>query len=85
MESFPASLHFNSEPNNIKSSYLITSAFINPFSKSVCITPAAWGAIDPFLTVQALTSFSPAVKYVIRSKVSYEALISLSNPDSLIP
>jgi len=48
----------------------MTSAFINPFSKSVCITPAAWGASDPFLTVQALTSFSPAVKYVIRSRVS---------------
>ena len=85
MESLPASLHFNSDPNDIKSSYLITSAFINPFSKSVCITPAARGAKDPFLTVQALTSFSPAVKYVIKSKVSYEAFMSLSNPDSLIP
>ena len=32
---FPASLHFASDPKAIKSSYLITSARINPFSKSV--------------------------------------------------
>ena len=29
------------------SSYLITSARINPFSKSVWMTPAHWGAFHP--------------------------------------
>ena len=42
----------------------MTSARMNPFSKSVWITPAACGAVLPSLTVQARTSFSPAVKYV---------------------
>ncbi len=45
-----------------KSSYAITSARINPFSKSVWITPAAWGAVAPTRTVQARTSLTPAVK-----------------------
>jgi len=39
-----------------------TSALINHFSKSVCMTPAACGADAHFLTVQALTSCSQAVK-----------------------
>ena len=33
----------------------ITSAFIKPLSKSVCITPAAFGAEYPSLIVQAWT------------------------------
>ena len=37
---------------------------MNPLSKSVCITPAALGAVYPSLIVQALISFGPAVKYV---------------------
>jgi hypothetical protein len=37
---------------------------MNPFSKSVWITPAAFGAVSPMLIVQARTSFTPAVKYV---------------------
>ena len=37
---------------------------MKPFSKSVWMTPAACGAFQPRLIVQARTSFSPAVKYV---------------------
>src|SRR5690606_10956198 len=58
----PASLQACSEPYFRKSSYLITSARIKPFSKSVWITPAACGAKAPLGKVHALTSFSPAVK-----------------------
>ena len=58
----------------------MTSARINPFSKSVWITPAAWGAFQPFFIVQARTSFSPAVKYVIKSSKWYEALKQLVQP-----
>ena len=42
---------------------------MNPFSKSVCITPAAFGASKPFLNVQALHSFGPTVKNVIKFKI----------------
>jgi hypothetical protein len=35
---------------------------MNPFSKSVWITPAACGAVEPPFTVQARTSLTPAVK-----------------------
>jgi LacI family transcriptional regulator len=40
----------------------ITSARIKPFSKSVWITPAACGAVKPWVIVQARTSCTPAVK-----------------------
>jgi len=40
---------------------------MNPFSKSVWITPAAYGANHPCLTVHALTSSSPQVKKLIKS------------------
>lgn len=66
--SFPYYLYFPSAltavivPRWTKSSYFITSAQINPFSKSVWITPAAYGALVPALIVQHLTSSSPAVK-----------------------
>jgi len=46
----------------IKLSQLTISAFINHLSKSVCIAHAACGAVDHFLIVQALVSFSPVVK-----------------------
>lgn len=36
-----------SEPSALKSSYFMTSAIMNPFSKSVWILPAAWGAFVP--------------------------------------
>jgi hypothetical protein len=35
---------------------------MNHLSKSVCIAPAACGAVDHFLIVQAFVSFSPVVK-----------------------
>jgi len=35
---------------------------MKPRSKSVWITPAACGAVAPMGTVQARTSFTPAVK-----------------------
>lgn len=37
------------------------------FSKSVCMMPAACGALVPRRNVQARTSSGPAVKYVCRS------------------
>ena len=37
-----------SEPHSLKSSYFMTSAMMKPFSKSVWILPAAWGALKPF-------------------------------------
>ena len=37
----------------------MTSARMKPFSKSVWITAAAWGAVSPFAMVQARTSFTP--------------------------
>jgi hypothetical protein len=41
---------------------------MKPFSISVCISPAALGANVPFEIVQALNSFSPAVKNLYNSK-----------------
>ncbi|CAM5389521.1 hypothetical protein SCALM49S_03787 [Streptomyces californicus] len=38
------------------------SALMKPFWKSVWITPAASGAVAPFLMVQARASFGPAVR-----------------------
>lgn len=38
----------DSEPSSLKSSNFITSAIMKPFSKSVWIFPAAWGALVPF-------------------------------------
>lgn len=35
-------------PSSLKSVYFITSAMMKPFSKSVWIFPAAWGALVPF-------------------------------------
>jgi hypothetical protein len=41
MASFPASRAFDSPPSLMKSSHQMTSALMNPFSKSVWMTPAA--------------------------------------------
>ena len=49
------------------------------------ISPAALGAVSPILIVQALTSFTPAVKYVCSPKSLNPALISLLSPGSLTP
>jgi hypothetical protein len=46
----------------------ITSARMNPFSKSVWIAPAACGALVPWATVQACASLGPMVKKVMRSR-----------------
>lgn len=46
----------------MKSSKPIVSARMKPFSKSVWITAAACGAVEPALTVHARTSLTPAVK-----------------------
>jgi hypothetical protein len=40
----------------------MTSALMNPRSKSVWISRAARGAVEPAGTVQARASFGPAVK-----------------------
>jgi len=53
----------------------MTSAHINPRSKSECIVPAADGALVFFRIVQHLTSSTPAVKNYIKSSANYELLI----------
>src|SRR5690606_13865832 len=60
----PASLAPCSPLYWMKSSYAMTSARMNPFSKSVWMTPAACGAVAPIFTVQERTSFVPSVKSV---------------------
>ncbi len=44
---------------------------MNPFSKSVWILPAAWGAFVPLSMVQAFTSSGPAVKKYCSCSVLY--------------
>jgi hypothetical protein len=58
----PASLAAGLAAEATKSSHQMTSALMKPRSKSVWITPAAWGAFMPLVIVQARTSFTPAVK-----------------------
>ena len=55
---------------------------IKPLWKSVCISPAANGAVVPFLIVQLRTSLGPAVKNVSNPKRLNADLISLFNPGS---
>ncbi len=81
----PASLTADSEPSVTKSSYLITSARMKPFSKSVCIMPAACGAFVPLRKVHARTSSAPAVKYVWRSSSAYAARMRRFTPLSSRP
>ena len=50
------------EPVSTRSSKEMTSALMKPFWKSVWITPAASGAVAPFLMVQARLSLGPAVR-----------------------
>src|ERR1700736_3997780 len=59
------------EPVDMKSSKRVTSARIKPRSISESILPAAPGAFAPFVTVQARTSPSPAVRNVIRLSRRY--------------
>ena len=59
---YPASRAPDSPRYLRKSSKEMVSARMKPFSKSVWITAAAWGAVDPLWTCQARTSFTPAVK-----------------------
>ena len=49
-------------PHLTRSSNETTSALMKPFSKSVCIFPAAWGAFVPLVMVHARTSWGPAVR-----------------------
>jgi hypothetical protein len=58
------------EPSRSKSAKASVSARMKPRSKSVWISPAAWGARLPRRMVQARTSFSPAVKKEIRPSSS---------------
>ena len=62
----PLSLAAAQDPASTSSAQSIVSARMKPRSKSVWITPAAWGAVDPARNVQALVSFSPVVRNVRR-------------------
>lgn len=53
----------DSFPYSLRSSKFMISPQIKCFSKSVWITPAAWGAFVPSRIVQARTSWGPQVKY----------------------
>mmetsp|Transcript_606 Transcript_606/g.1393 ORF Transcript_606/g.1393 Transcript_606/m.1393 type:complete len:226 (-) Transcript_606:549-1226(-) len=59
---FPAALQAASPPCFLMSSKDMVSAMMKPFSKSVWITPAAWGALVPVRMPHALTSPGPHVK-----------------------
>ncbi len=54
---------------------------MNPLKKSLCIFPAALLAFVSFSTVQALDSFFPAVKKVIKFKSLYPDSVNLFKPD----
>src|SRR5947208_194554 len=58
---------------------------MKPRSKSVWMTPAAWGALAPRFTVQARHSSSPAVRKVMRSRILYAVRATASRPGSLRP
>ena len=58
---------------------------MNPRSKSVWMTPAASGALAPVLMVQALVSFSPVVRYVLRPSNLYTERIIVEKPLSTTP
>ena len=60
----------------------MVSALINPFSKSEWISPAAFGAVDSFVIVQALVSSGPDVKKVCNDKSSYPYFINKLSPVS---
>ena len=58
---------------------------MKPFLKSVWIVAPASGARVPFLIVQALVSFGPEVKKVMRSNNAYPSLIKIDKELSLRP
>ena len=60
--SLPAALTACSEPSSLRSVKLQIDAAMKPRSKSVWMVPAASGAVEPFLMVQARHSFLPAVR-----------------------
>ena len=66
MRTLPAALAAFMEPALIRSSKETISALMKPRWKSVWITPAACGAVQPLWMVQARASFGPAVRYVCR-------------------
>ena len=55
---------FNESPNGVRMVLSKAGVYIKK-------TPAASGAEAPFFTVQALTSFAPAVKYVCNPNKLY--------------
>mmetsp|Transcript_7146 Transcript_7146/g.19543 ORF Transcript_7146/g.19543 Transcript_7146/m.19543 type:complete len:247 (-) Transcript_7146:855-1595(-) len=83
--SLPTSLAPEKPPAAVKSSNATVSARIKPFSKSEWMTPAAWGAVEPALTVQARLSCTPVVKYVRRPSCLYVARINDFSPPSSTP
>src|SRR5665647_3335006 len=58
---------------------------MNPRSKSVWITPAACGAVQPLWMVQARDSLGPAVRNVCRPRVWNPTRASWSRPASSWP
>ena len=61
MRAFPCARASATEPAATSSSNETISALMKPRWKSVWMTPAASGAVAPFLIVQARASFGPAV------------------------
>ena len=59
---FPDSFDLSQPLFSTKSLYDTVSALINPFSKSVCISPAAFRAVLFYVIVHALDSSGPEVK-----------------------
>ena len=62
MRTLPAALAAAIEPASTRSAKETTSALMKPRWKSLWITPAACGAVQPCRIVQARDSLGPAVR-----------------------
>ena len=62
MRTLPRDFASAIDPASTRSAKATTSALMNPRWKSVWMTPAAWGAVQPWRMVQARDSFGPAVR-----------------------
>jgi len=62
MRTLPAALAAAIDPAAIRSSKCTISASMKPRSKSVWMTPAAWGAVSPWWMVHARAYLGPAVR-----------------------
>src|SRR5699024_11626381 len=65
------------EPASINSSYEMISALMNPRSKSVWITPAACGAVQPLRIVHARASFGRSEEHTSELQSRFDLVCRL--------